>query len=72
MNTEIDHMERYAIIKDGKDFIVQSEDQSVLKCSSRRRAAKLVADANGLMREDNAAGSRSPERETPIRAAAQR
>ncbi len=46
-------MERYAIIKDGRDFIVQSEEQSVLKCASRRRAAKLVADANGLMRADS-------------------
>jgi hypothetical protein len=46
-------MERYAIIKDGRDFIVQSEEQSIFKCTSRRRAAKLVADANGLMREDS-------------------
>jgi len=53
INTGIRAMERYAIIKDGRDFIVQSEEQSVFKCTSRRRAAKLVADANGLMREDN-------------------
>ncbi|HEX7792257.1 MAG TPA: hypothetical protein VF467_17215 [Afipia sp.] len=54
INTGIGAMERYAIIKHGRDFIVQSEEQSVLKCTSLRKAARLVADANGLMR----AGSR--------------
>lgn len=53
MNTGIGHMVRYAIIRDGRDFIVQSDEQSVLKCASRRTAAKLVADAKGLMREDS-------------------
>lgn len=47
-------MARYAIVRDGRDFIVQSDEQSVLKCASRREAAKAVADAKGLMREDNA------------------
>ncbi|CAN5333421.1 hypothetical protein BH10PSE11_BH10PSE11_20630 [soil metagenome] len=63
-------MERYAIIKDGRNFIVQSEEQSVFKCTSRRRAAKLVADANGLMREDNASRSH-PEIETSAKGKAQ-
>lgn len=52
MNTGIGDMERYAIIKDGKDFIVQAEARSILKCTSRREAIRAVADAKGLMRAD--------------------
>ncbi|HAO40329.1 MAG: hypothetical protein ACJAVZ_003360 [Afipia broomeae] len=54
-------MVRYAIIRDGRDFIVQSEEQSVLKCASRRTAAKLVADAKGLMRDDTARAAQKPK-----------
>jgi hypothetical protein len=72
VNTGIGAMVRYAIIKDGRDFIVQSEEQSVLKCASRRTAAKLVADAKGLMREDNASRSRPPEGEKSVTARARR
>ena len=70
INTGIRAMERYAIIKDGRDFIVQSEEQSVLKCASRRRAAKLVADATGLMRADS--GQDTEERKKPSMAEEQR
>lgn len=48
-------MDRYAIIKDGRDFIVKSGEVDVFKCTSRRKAAKIIADANGLMRADSAA-----------------
>ena len=68
INTGICAMERYAIIKDGRNFIVQSEEQSVFKCTSRRRAAKLVADANGLMREDNKPDMEAGEKASSVEA----
>jgi hypothetical protein len=43
-------MQRYSINKVGKDFVVQAGDESVLKCASRRKAARTVSDANDLMR----------------------
>jgi hypothetical protein len=45
-------MQRFGIVKDGKTFIVQAEQQGVLTCASRRRAARTIADANNLMRTD--------------------
>jgi type IV pilus biogenesis protein CpaD/CtpE len=40
----------YSIIKKADhEFVVSSEEQSVLKCTSRRKAAKTIADANDLM-----------------------
>lgn len=40
----------YSIIKRADhEFVVSSEEQSVLKCTSRRKAAKTIADANDLM-----------------------
>ena len=43
-------MQRYSINKVGKDFVVQAGNESVLKCASRRKAARTVSDANDLMR----------------------
>jgi hypothetical protein len=43
-------MQRYSINKVGKDFVVQAGEESVLKCASRRKAARIVSDANDLMR----------------------
>jgi hypothetical protein len=43
-------MQRYSINKVGKDFVVQAGDESVMKCASRRKAARMVSDANDLMR----------------------
>jgi hypothetical protein len=41
----------YSIIKEADhEFIVRSEEQDILKTTSRRKAAKTVADANDLMR----------------------
>jgi hypothetical protein len=45
-------MPHYGIVRDGKTFIVQAEQQGVLKCASRRRAARTIADATDLMRAD--------------------
>lgn len=42
----------YSIIKKADhEFVVSSEEQGVLKCTSRRKAAKTIADANDLMND---------------------
>ena len=41
----------YSIIKEADhQFVVRSEEQDVLKCTSRRQAARTIADANDLLR----------------------
>jgi hypothetical protein len=47
-------MQRFGIVRDGKTFIVQAEQQGVLKCASWRQAARTIADANDLMRANAA------------------
>jgi hypothetical protein len=42
-------MKNYTIVKVGNDYVVQAEEQSVLKVASRRRAAKLVVEAAELL-----------------------
>jgi hypothetical protein len=43
-------MKRYLIIKMGNEFVVQAEERSVLKCTSRRKAAPMtVSEANDLI-----------------------
>jgi hypothetical protein len=42
-------MKDYSIVRVGHEYIVQAGDKSVLKVASRRRAAKLVVDAAGLL-----------------------
>jgi len=42
-------MKDYSIVRIGNDYVVQAGEKSVLKISSRRRAAKLVTDAAGLL-----------------------
>lgn len=42
-------MKNYSIVRVGNDYVVQADDQSVLKIASRRRAAKLVTDAAELL-----------------------
>jgi len=42
-------MKNYSIIRIGNEYVVQADDQSVLKVASRRRAAQLVTDAAELM-----------------------
>lgn len=48
------NMRHFGIVRDGKTFIVQAEQQGVLKCASWRRAARTIADATDLMRADAA------------------
>ena len=42
-------MKSYSIVRVGDDYVVQAEEQSILKVASRRRAAQLVADAAELL-----------------------
>ena len=39
----------YSIIKIGNEYIVQADEKSILKITSRRRAARLVSDAAELL-----------------------
>jgi hypothetical protein len=42
-------MKSYSIVRIGDDYVVQAEEQSILKVGSRRRAAQLVTDAAELL-----------------------
>ena len=42
-------MNNYSIVRIGNEYVVQADDQSVLKFASRRRAARLVTCAAELM-----------------------
>jgi hypothetical protein len=42
-------MKTYSIVRIGHDYVVQADHKSVLKISSRRRAARLVCDAAVLL-----------------------
>ena len=41
-------MKNYSIVRIGNEYVVQAGENSILKVSSRRKAAKLVTDAAGL------------------------
>jgi hypothetical protein len=51
-------MKNYSIVRIGNEYVVQADEKSILKVASRRRAAKLVTDAVGLM-------DSQPSAETP-------
>jgi hypothetical protein len=42
-------MKNYSIVRIGTEYVVRAGDNSVLKISSRRRAARLVTDATELL-----------------------
>ena len=42
-------MKTYSIVRTGNEYIVQVNEQSILKIASRRMAAKLVHDAAELL-----------------------
>jgi hypothetical protein len=42
-------MRNYSIVRIGREYVVQADEKSVLKVASRRRAARLVTDAAGLL-----------------------
>jgi hypothetical protein len=47
-------MNNYSIIRDGNEYVVRAGEKSVLKISSRRRAAKLITDASELLQRQPA------------------
>lgn len=49
------HMKNYSIIRIGNEYVVQAGENSVLKTSSRRRAARTVTDADELLQSQPAA-----------------
>jgi len=63
-------MKPYSIVKIGSDYVVQADNKSIMKFASRRRAARLVVDAAGLLLEpaqeaDDAVIGPSITRDTP-------
>jgi len=44
-------MNDYSIVRIGNEYVVHAGEKSVLKIASRRRAAKLVTDAAGLLEQ---------------------
>jgi hypothetical protein len=42
-------MKNYSIIRIGNEYVVRAGEKSVIKVSSRRRAAQLVSDAAELL-----------------------
>lgn len=61
-------MTKYSIVRSGSEYLVQAGKTSVLKVSSRRKAAKLVTDAAVLLQQQPDAaveGASSSEREVP-------
>jgi hypothetical protein len=42
-------MKIYSIVRIGNEYVVQAGDKSILKIASRRRAARLVTEAAGLL-----------------------
>ena len=42
-------MKNYSIVKIGNEYVVQANEKSVLKISSRRKAARLVTGAAELL-----------------------
>jgi hypothetical protein len=59
-------MKSYSIVKDGSGFVVQVGKQRVMKCNTRRKAARTVSDAKDLMRVSDASAcqAQAPESRT--------
>ena len=47
-------MKNYSIVRIGNEYVVQANEKSVLKISSRRKAARLVTDAAELLEQQSA------------------
>jgi hypothetical protein len=47
-------MKDYSIVRIGDEYIVQADEKSILKVTSRRQAAKLVTQAAGLLHAQSA------------------
>jgi hypothetical protein len=42
-------MKNYSIVRIGNEYVVRADEKSILKIASRRRAARLVSDAEELL-----------------------
>jgi hypothetical protein len=42
-------MKNYSIVRIGHEYVVQADEKSILKISSRRKAARLISDAAELL-----------------------
>lgn len=60
-------MKSYSIVKDGSGFVVKVGEQSVMKCNTRRKAARTVSDAKDVMRVSDASAcqAQAPEIDAP-------
>ena len=47
-------MKNYSIVRIGNEYVVQADEKSVIKVASRRRATRLVTDADGLLKSQPA------------------
>ena len=59
-------MARYTIRKLGSEYVVLADDQSILRFTSRRKAAKLVADAAELLSVQSAEGDQSAVKDAKL------
>jgi hypothetical protein len=49
-------VKNYSIIRVGNEYVVQANQQSILRTSSRRMAARLITDASRLLEEPGVVG----------------
>lgn len=42
-------MKRFSIVRIGQEYVVKADEKSIIKVSSRRRAARLVTEAAELL-----------------------
>jgi hypothetical protein len=42
-------MKNYSIIRVGNEYVVQADDKSILKTTSKRRAARFITEAAALL-----------------------
>jgi hypothetical protein len=42
-------MKNYSIIRVGNEYVVQADDKSILKTTSKRKAARFISEAAALL-----------------------
>ncbi len=42
-------MKNYSIIRVGNEYVVQADDKSILKTTSKRKAARCISEATALL-----------------------
>jgi hypothetical protein len=42
-------MKNYSIIRVGNEYVVQADDKSILKTTSKRKAARFISEATALL-----------------------